>query len=197
MRNTGLTEQESAYCTWHWLLSGSQRLTACQPGRLSSLLRPASKALTAFQARMGLNRLRISCQSRMTSQPRPRSELVWAFFRGGPPIGLAMLAQTSPAFSHALLERANPPVGNEVAVSPPELSITFTEDVEPLFSTIEVNGPNGSPMATGKPHVALDSNRRLVLQLPRLVPGTYTVIWHVTSVDTHKTEGRYTFTVTR
>jgi len=28
-----------------------------------------------------------------------------------------------------------------------------------------------------------------------LPPGIYTVIWHVTSIDTHKTEGRYQFTV--
>lgn len=117
--------------------------------------------------------------------------------RRGPLIGLAMLLQASPAFSHALLEKASPPVGGEVAASPPELSVTFTEDVEPLFSAIEVDGPNGTAMATGKPHVAPDSDRRLVLQLPKLMPGTYTVIWHVTSVDTHKTEGRYTFTVTR
>jgi methionine-rich copper-binding protein CopC len=36
----------------------------------------------------------------------------------------------------------------------------------------------------------------LSVQLPKLVPGTYTVSWHVTSVDTHKTEGNFQFTVT-
>lgn len=107
-----------------------------------------------------------------------------------------MLAQTSPVFAHAFLERASPPVGSEVSAAPSELSITFTEGVEPLFSTIEVDGANGAAIATGKPHVASDSDRRLVLELPKLLPGTYTVIWHVTSVDTHKTEGRYTFTIT-
>ncbi len=86
-------------------------------------------------------------------------------------------------------------MGSEVAASPPELSITFTEGVEPLFSTIQVDGPNGAAIATGKPHVAPDSDRRLVVELPKLAPGTYTVIWHVTSVDTHKTEGSYAFTV--
>ena len=35
-----------------------------------------------------------------------------------------------------------------------------------------------------------------IVELPRLSPGTYTVIWHVTSVDTHKTEGNFKFTVT-
>ena len=115
--------------------------------------------------------------------------------RRGALIGLAMLAQASPAFAHAFLERASPPVGSEVTASPPEVSITFTEGVEPLFSTIQVDGRNGAAIATGKPHVASDGDRRLIVELPKLAPGTYTVIWHATSVDTHKTEGRYTFTV--
>jgi methionine-rich copper-binding protein CopC len=110
-------------------------------------------------------------------------------------IGLAMLVQASPVFAHAFLERASPPVGGEATVSPPELSITFTEGVEPLFSTITVHGMNGAAIATGKPHVTPDSNRQLIVTLPKLPPGTYTVNWHVTSVDTHKTEGHYTFTV--
>jgi hypothetical protein len=116
--------------------------------------------------------------------------------RCGALIGLAMLAQTSPVFAHAFLERTSPPVGSELAVAPPELSITFTEGVEPLFSTITVHGANGAAIATDTPHVAPDGNRRLSVKLPKLPPGTYTVNWHVTSVDTHKTEGNYTFTVT-
>jgi methionine-rich copper-binding protein CopC len=112
-------------------------------------------------------------------------------------LATAMLAPVSPAFAHAFLERASPPVGSEIAASPPELSILFTEGVEPLFSKIEVNGADGAAVATGKPHVAPDNNRRLIIDLPKLPPGTYTVIWHATSVDTHKTEGNYKFTVTR
>jgi copper resistance protein C len=110
-------------------------------------------------------------------------------------LALAMLSAASPALAHAFLERASPPVGSEVATSPSELSITFTEGVEPLFSTIEVHGANGGAVSTGKPHVAPDNNRRLAVELPKLPPGTYTVIWHVTSVDTRKTEGNYKFTV--
>ena len=110
---------------------------------------------------------------------------------------LAMPCIASPAFAHAFIERANPPVGASVDISPPELSIQFTEGVEPMFSTIEVDGADGAAVGTGKPHLAPDNNRRLIIDLPKLPPGTYTVIWHATSVDTHKTEGRYKFTVTR
>jgi methionine-rich copper-binding protein CopC len=111
-------------------------------------------------------------------------------------VAVAMLAMASPAYAHAFLERASPPVGSEVATSPPEVSIIFTEGVEPLFSKIEVNGADRAGVAIGKPHVAPDNNRRLIVELPKLPPGTYTVIWHVTSVDTHKTEGNFKFTVT-
>jgi hypothetical protein len=111
------------------------------------------------------------------------------------PFALAMLITASPAFAHAFLERASPPVGSDIAVAPPELAITFTEGVEPLFSTIELRDAGGAVVATGKPHVAPDDNRRLAIDLPKLPPGSYTVIWHVTSVDTHKTEGSYRFTV--
>jgi len=121
-----------------------------------------------------------------------RSQSMRAFYCAA----VAMLAMASPAYAHAFLERASPPVGSEIPASPPELSIVFTEGVEPLFSKIEVDGADGAAVATGKPHVAPDNNRRLIVDLPKLPPGTYTVIWHATSVDTHKTEGNFKFTVT-
>jgi hypothetical protein len=107
-----------------------------------------------------------------------------------------MLTLASPgASAHAFLERASPPVGSEARASPPELSITFTEGVEPLFSTIELHNASGAAVALGKPHTAAGDNRKLNADLPKLSPGTYTVIWHVTSVDTHKTQGSFSFTV--
>jgi methionine-rich copper-binding protein CopC len=110
---------------------------------------------------------------------------------------LAMLGLgvAGPAFAHAFLQRASPPVGGELAASPPTVAISFTEAVEPLFSTIEVHDPTGAAVAVGKPHAA-GGGKQLIVDLPKLSPGKYTVIWHVTSVDTHKTEGRYSFTVT-
>jgi methionine-rich copper-binding protein CopC len=111
-------------------------------------------------------------------------------------IAVAMPWMASPAFAHAFLQHSNPPVGASVDASPPELSIDFTEGVEPMFSKIEVDGAGGAAVAAGKPHIAPDNNRRLIVDLPKLPPGTYTVVWHATSVDTHKTEGKFKFTVT-
>jgi hypothetical protein len=39
------------------------------------------------------------------------------------------------------------------------------------------------------------SGKVMHLSVGILAPGNYTVKWHVTSVDTHKTQGSFSFTV--
>lgn len=99
-----------------------------------------------------------------------------------------------PAMAHAFLERATPPVGSELPSVPPTVTLRFTEAVEPRFSSIELQQPDGGVVATGALAVTEDG-RTLSVSLPRLPPGAYTVTWHVTSVDSHKTEGRFAFTI--
>jgi methionine-rich copper-binding protein CopC len=106
---------------------------------------------------------------------------------------VALPCMASPAFAHAFLVRANPPVGAALHDAPSAVTVIFTEAVEPAFSTIEVDGPAGK-VAAGAPYAA-QGGRVLSVSVPKLGPGTYTVIWHATSVDTHKTEGKFTFTV--
>ncbi|MDB5401282.1 MAG: uncharacterized protein JWQ55_3300 [Rhodopila sp.] len=100
------------------------------------------------------------------------------------------------AFAHAFLDRASPAVGSEVSGSPPTLNLTYTEPVEPLFSTVEVTDANGARVDEGRP-ATQDDGRVLSVKLKTLPPGVYAVTWHVTSVDTHKTEGHFTFSVKR
>jgi methionine-rich copper-binding protein CopC len=98
------------------------------------------------------------------------------------------------AFAHAFLDRAIPPVGSEVGGSPPAVALTLSEPVEPLFSSIRVSNASGERVDTGKP-TAGDHGRVLSVGLKPLSPGVYKVEWRVTSVDTHKTEGHFTFSV--
>jgi methionine-rich copper-binding protein CopC len=107
---------------------------------------------------------------------------------------LVVLLEVNPALAHAFLDRASPGVGSEVSGSPPTLSLTYTEPVEPLFSTVKVTDGSGARVDEGKP-TPLDDGRVLSIKLKTLPPGDYSVEWHVTSVDTHKTEGHFTFTV--
>ena len=106
-------------------------------------------------------------------------------------ITLAPLA----AFAHAHLRTAQPAPDATLGAAPPEIAIEFTEGVEPRFSSIELTGPSGSSVATGPAQIAPEDSKRLSVSLPKLPPGAYTVRWHATAIDTHKTEGTFHFTV--
>jgi copper resistance protein C len=109
------------------------------------------------------------------------------------PVGIAPIA----ALSHAFLDQAAPLVGGTVPASPKEIRLTFTEAIEPRFSGIDLMTDDGRRISTGQPTVDPGNDKQLVLTLPPLVPGRYRVRWHVVSVDTHRTEGEYSFAVER
>jgi methionine-rich copper-binding protein CopC len=96
---------------------------------------------------------------------------------------------------HALLRGAVPSVGGTVPAAPPAVVITFSEGVEPAFSTIVVTDAAGTRVDKGDVHLDGGERTRLAVGLPALPPGTYAVTWHALSVDTHRTEGRFTFEV--
>ena len=104
-----------------------------------------------------------------------------------------MLATAAPVFAHAYLDHASPRVGNTVAQSPKEVMLWFTEKIEPAFSTIEVRNEQGAAVTSGKATVV--GGTQLRVPLKSLPPGTYKVIWRVLSVDTHRTDGNFTFRV--
>src|SRR6202048_591244 len=96
------------------------------------------------------------------------------------------------ALAHAFLNQAAPPVGGTVPASPKEIRLTFSEGIEPRFSGIDL-ATDGPRVATGAPAVEPATDKQLVLAPPPLAPGRYRVRWHVVSVDTHRTEGEYSF----
>ena len=107
--------------------------------------------------------------------------------------GLALLPIA--ALAHARLDHASPAVGSTVTQPPTEVSLWFTEALEAKFSTIEVRDAQGRSMRAGPATVARENTAQLRLQLKPLPPGTYKVIWRVLSVDTHRTQGDFTFRV--
>jgi methionine-rich copper-binding protein CopC len=105
---------------------------------------------------------------------------------------LLLLAGSVSVHAHAMLDRADPRVGSTANAAPREVSLSFTQDLEPAFSTIEVTGPSGQRVDEGKPRI--DGK---VMRVPVRAdqPGVYRVKWHVLSVDTHTTEGGFSFKV--
>jgi methionine-rich copper-binding protein CopC len=96
------------------------------------------------------------------------------------------------AEAHAFLDHAEPRVGSTVPTAPRELVLSYTQNLEPAFSSVEVSDANGARVDLGKPKIGASTMR---VGLKPLAPGTYRVRWHVLSVDTHTTEGSFSFHV--
>ena len=104
---------------------------------------------------------------------------------------LALSAGTA-AEAHAFLDHAEPRVGNKVATPPHEVTLWFTQKLEPAFSSVTVTNAAGERVDSGKPRI---SGNEMSVPLRAGEGGTYHVNWHVLSVDTHTTEGHFSFQV--
>jgi methionine-rich copper-binding protein CopC len=107
-------------------------------------------------------------------------------------IPLLLLLATGEASAHAFLDHAEPRVGNKVATAPHQVTLWFTQKLEPAFSTITVTNSSGQRVDTGKPRI---SGSQMSVSLRPGGSGTYHVTWRVLSVDTHTTDGSFTFQV--
>jgi methionine-rich copper-binding protein CopC len=72
------------------------------------------------------------------------------------------------------------------------VSLWFTDELEGAFSSVEVTDSGGGRVDQGN---AKASGNALRVGVKALSPGTYRVHWRAVSVDTHKTEGDFTFKV--
>ena len=106
-----------------------------------------------------------------------------------------LLSGAAGAGAHAFLERADPRAGSTVKTPPTRVRLWFTESLEPAFSSVRVRDEAGRRVDEGDSQVDPSNTRLLRVSLPPLPPGTYKVIWRVLSVDSHVTEGDFTFRV--
>jgi len=90
-------------------------------------------------------------------------------------IPLLLWLVTGEANAHAFLDHAEPRVGNTVATAPRDVTLWFTQRVDTGSTRVSGNQMSVSLRAGGA--------------------GTYRVIWRVLSVDTHTTDGNFTFRV--
>ena len=108
---------------------------------------------------------------------------------------LVLLAGAGGARAHAFLERAEPRVGSTVRTPPAEVKLWFTERLEPAYSRVQVVGEGGERVDRADALVDRDNRALLRVSLASLAAGSYKVVWRVVSVDTHVTEGEFTFRV--
>ena len=109
---------------------------------------------------------------------------------------LLAIVMSNPAVAeaHSFPEIQTPAAGQTLTASPSDIVIKYDAPIEKLFAKMEVIGPDGHNVVQSGPVVSNDGYT-LSVKLPPLKPGTYLVKWGVVCVDTHHTEGSYTFTV--
>jgi copper resistance protein C len=105
----------------------------------------------------------------------------------------ALTFGTAAAHAHAFLDHASPLVGSTVTSAPNEVRMWFTQQLEPRFSGAQLRSSAGKVLGTGVVDTA--DPKQMVIPVHGLAPGRYKVIWKVLSVDTHRTEGSFSFEV--
>ena len=101
---------------------------------------------------------------------------------------------TAAASAHSFPELEIPPAGATLSEPPAQITIKYDAPIEKLFASIEVLNSAGQNEAVGKPEVSSDG-WKLSVPVNKLPPGEYTVQWNVVCIDTHHTQGSYSFTV--
>lgn len=109
---------------------------------------------------------------------------------------LIVAAMGSPAaMAHAVIKQSVPAHGARLAVAPTEVTITFNEKVEKMFTSATLKTAAGATIATGKAMIDPANPAMLRLPLPALQPGAYVVKWNAVGRDGHRRTGDIGFSV--
>ena len=110
-------------------------------------------------------------------------------------VAAAALALPAAAWAHAALLRTVPQASGTVNTPPRQVSLTYSEAVEPRFAIVSVTDAAGHQQTTGPPRRSPTDANTLLVPLKRGAQGWYLVYWRVISVDGHPVRGAFTFAV--
>jgi copper transport protein len=109
---------------------------------------------------------------------------------------LLALLLAAPVAAHANLVRSDPPAGAVLQAAPKEVTLEFSEELDPGFSRIQLFDSKSQVVDAGPGTVEAADPRVIHLPLKDLPKDSYTAIWRVRSaVDGHITEGSLPFGV--
>ena len=113
----------------------------------------------------------------------------------GAAMAVAMWAHAVPALAHSMLVKAEPARRAVLAKAPTQVQLWFNEEIEGDYASLVVLDAEKHPVTETKPHLAPDDRKSIVLPLPDLTLGKYSVKFRVLSVDGHVVESSFDFTV--
>ncbi len=108
---------------------------------------------------------------------------------------LTLIFQTNAVMAHASLVKSDPPRRASLSVPPKQIQLWFNEKIEASYASVTVLDAKKNPITDKNPEVVADDPKSVVLGLPQIETGSYTVKYRVMSVDGHVIESSFDFNV--
>ncbi len=110
-------------------------------------------------------------------------------------MAMAICMHVTPVLAHAALVKTEPPRRAVLAKAPSQVQLWFNEEIESAYASLVVLDISKNPVTEVKPQLASDNQKSIVLPLPELTPGKYSVKFRVLSLDGHVIQSSFDFTV--
>lgn len=105
-----------------------------------------------------------------------------------------LVASSGPSFAHSVLQSSVP--GADTSGSAPDtIKLVFNETVDLAFTTIAITSPDGSVIALDGLTLSEDGRTLTAPVTDQLAAGRYMLDWSLLSIDGHRIEDMFTFTV--
>ncbi len=106
------------------------------------------------------------------------------------------LSTSRSTYAHAALVRTDPPDSTVLAEAPSQIRLWYNEPISVSFSTFQVLDLEGQPVELTSIHLDELDPQLVILELPEIEDGVYSIHWHVLSAaDGHDTQGYVVFGV--
>ncbi len=113
----------------------------------------------------------------------------------GAAMAMVLCVYAASALAHSMLVKAEPPRRAVLTQSPTQVQLWFNEEIEGDYASLVVLDAEKHPVTEIKPQLAPNDRKSIVLPLPELSPGKYSVKFRVLSVDGHVVESYFDFSV--
>ena len=110
-------------------------------------------------------------------------------------VAVALGMPATSALAHSMLVKAEPARRAVLTKAPNQVRLWFNEKIEGDYASLVVLDDKKQSITDVKPTLASDDPKSIILPLPELLPGKYSIKFRVLSVDGHVVESSFDFTV--
>lgn len=108
---------------------------------------------------------------------------------------LSLLFQVNVVMAHAALVKSDPPRRASLSLPPKQIQLWFNEKIEGSYASVTVFDSNKNLITENSPEAIADDPKSILLNLPQIEPGRYTVHYRVMSIDGHVIESSFDFNI--